>query len=300
MPSSVKLAFLSHLTIDLLRLKGFQTISMGGPPCYGGLTARNLGCKIKIVTKFGYDFNDEYFTWLSRNGIDFAREGISLYPTTTFLSVQTSGRRRLYLKARCEDLSPSQLENIDADGLVVSPVAGEISMRVLEKAHSLDAETLIDPQGFLRHFGPSGLVSLKSPKSKSFLDYADFLKVDERESSAITSLSFRDALRALGRKVHGIIATQGPRGAFFVKGEKGYRVTPPKTKVLDRTGAGDILSAAFMATYLKSRDFVWSACLGVASASLSLQRVALSKIPESKAALESAQSLFERVKPFEL
>ena len=71
----------------------------------------------------------------------------------------------------------------------------------------------------------------------------------------------------------------------------------PKSSVVDTTGAGDILSGATVSWYLKTRDFLRSACFGIAASSLSLHMLALAKIDLPISVDESAMRLFSMASP---
>ena len=71
----------------------------------------------------------------------------------------------------------------------------------------------------------------------------------------------------------------------------------PKVKIVDSTGAGDILGGTLVASYLRSRDFLWSACFGIAASSLSLNLIALSKIDLPISVDEQARRLYSLAAP---
>jgi fructose-1-phosphate kinase PfkB-like protein len=80
-------------------------------------------------------------------------------------------------------------------------------------------------------------------------------------------------------------------------GTRIYEVGVPSSPVVDTTGAGDILSGATMSWYLKTRDFLRSACFGIAASSLSLHMIALAKIDLPISVDESALRLFAMAAP---
>ena len=69
-----------------------------------------------------------------------------------------------------------------------------------------------------------------------------------------------DCLNALSDKVRTLVVTRGAQGAVAV--EKGQRIEAPAApvnKVVDTTGAGDLLAAGFLAARCRGRDL--KACL---------------------------------------
>jgi sugar/nucleoside kinase (ribokinase family) len=67
--------------------------------------------------------------------------------------------------------------------------------------------------------------------------------------------------------------------------------------VVDTTGAGDILGGATVSWYLKTRDFLRSACFGIAASSLSLQLLALAKVDLPMSVDETALRLYSMASP---
>ncbi len=52
----MKLGIFSHCTIDQIKIGTNSYERPGGPACYCGLAARNLGFDVDLFTKFGPDF----------------------------------------------------------------------------------------------------------------------------------------------------------------------------------------------------------------------------------------------------
>ena len=65
---------------------------------------------------------------------------------------------------------------------------------------------------------------------------------------------------------------------YVLEGARIFKIPVPKVQIVDTTGAGDILAGALVANYVRTREFLWSACFGVAASSLSLRMIALSKV----------------------
>jgi sugar/nucleoside kinase (ribokinase family) len=182
---------------------------------------------------------------------------------------------------------------------LVSPLAGEISTALLTELSARSDFTFLDPQGFVRSFDLEGNVSAMPLKDKSVLSKVDAIKMDRTEAEMLTGRS--DPRRALEKiasiGVRKAIVTQGADACHVLDGSRIYEVGVPKVPVVDTTGAGDILSGATVSWYLKTRDFLRSACFGVAASSLSLQMIALAKIDLPMSVDESAMRLFSMANP---
>jgi sugar/nucleoside kinase (ribokinase family) len=93
------------------------------------------------------------------------------------------------------------------------------------------------------------------------------------------------------------IVTQGAEVCHVLDGSRIYQVEVPRVPVVDSTGAGDILSGATVSWYLKTRDFLRSACFGIAASSLSLHMIALAKVDLPMSVDDSAMRLYSMASP---
>lgn len=289
------------VTIDSIKLPIRQITSVGGPPAYAGLVCARFGHAVTPLTKVGNDFPDEQAVWLARNGIVLRAIDRSLTkPTTRFAISDSAGNRALTLVSRCDDLSASQIPpDTRYDGSLVSPLAGEISTSLLTEISARSDFTFLDPQGFVRSFDHDGKVSHAPPQDKGILTKVDAVKMDRVEAEMLTGKA--DPTEAL-QKIASIgvrkgIVTQGAESCFVLDGSRIYEVQVPRSPVIDTTGAGDILGGATISWYLKTRDFLRSACFGIAASSLSLHMIALAKIDLPMSVDESAVKLFSMASP---
>jgi sugar/nucleoside kinase (ribokinase family) len=289
------------ITIDSIQLQMRQITSVGGPPSYAGLVCARFGHTVTPLTKVGFDFPDEQTVWLARNGISLRATDRSLTkPTTRFKISNASGTRTLTLGSRCEDLNSSQIPaDMRFNASLISPLAGEISPDLLTEISSRSDFTFLDPQGFVRTFAQDGTVTLAPLRERSVLTKVDALKMDRAEAEMITGKSSpREALEEVASiGVRKAIVTQGGEACHVLDGSKIYQVAVPKVAVVDTTGAGDILSGVVVSWYLKTRDFLRSACFGIAASSLSLQAIALGKIDLPMSVDESAMRLYSMANP---
>ena len=288
-------------TIDSIQLPTRQVTSVGGPPAYAGMICARFGHSVTPLTKVGSDFPDEQAVWLARNGIVLRATDRSLTkPTTRFRISNSAGDRALFLAARCEDLTASQLPpDTRYSAALVSPLAGEVSPGLLGELSDRSDFVFLDPQGFIRRFGEDGRVSTAPLKDRSVISKADAVKMDRTEAEMLTGKSEpREALQKVASMgVHRAIVTQGGEACHVLDGSRIYKVEVPRGPVLDATGAGDVLVGATLSWYLKTRDFLRSACFGIAASSLSLNMIALAKVDLPMSVDEGAQRLFSIATP---
>ena len=297
----MKILVAGFVTIDSIQLSMRQITSVGGPPCYAGLICSRFGHSVTPLTRVGNDFPDEQTVWLARNGIQLRAADRSLTkPTTRFRITNSASERKLALVSRCEDLTSSQIPpDTRFSAALVSPLAGEISTALLSEISARSDFTFLDPQGFVRTFDSSGNMTFAPPKDKNVLSKVDAVKMDRNEAEMLTGKS--DPQEALA-KLSGIglrrgIVTQGAEACHILDGTRIYQVEVPRSPVIDSTGAGDILSGATVSWFLKTRDFLRSACFGIAASSLSLHMIALAKVDLPMSVDESAVKLYQIARP---
>lgn len=288
------------ITIDTIKLPMRTVTSIGGPPCYAGLICARFGLDVSAVTKVGIDFPPDQTVWLARNGITLRPSDTSQSQKTTRFQIEVSDAgRSLTLLGRCEDLSRNQIPDTRFNACIVSPVAGEVSPELMKAMSERADFTFLDPQGFLRRFGPNGQITYGPLGDQGMLKSADAMKMDKEEAAAITGQTDpKEALTKLARLgVRKAVVTQGADPCYVLDGSRIYSVPVPKVQVLDSTGAGDILGGTVVASYLRTRDFLWSACFGIAASSLSLHMIALAKLDLPMSVDDQARRLYAQASP---
>ena len=255
---------------------------------------------VSVMTMVGPDFPDEQAVWLARNGIALGAANRSQKRGTTRFRIETKApERELTLLNRCDDISKEQLPQARVNASLVSPIAGEVSPSLLAEISALSDFTFLDPQGFVRSFDSRGCVSVKVPKDRSIITKVDGLKMDREEAAALTGM---DSPKAALQKLAGLglrkaVVTQGSGECYVLDGARIYSVQVPKAQVVDQTGAGDILGGAIVSMYLRTRDFLRSACFGIAASSLSLHMIALAKVDLPMSVDETAMRLYSQASP---
>jgi len=114
-------------------------------------------------------------------------------------------------------------------------------------------------------------------KTRSLLDKIDVLIVNQEEASLLTQVDFNneeEIFNELDKLVKGIaVMTKGPEGVKVSDGEYYYSAGIPESGLVDRTGAGDAFSSAFLAGYIEKDDIVHAIQLATANATSVIQKV---------------------------
>jgi len=274
------LVTVGNFTIDIVTSNRIVNPSptLGGPPAYVSVSARQLGLRVSVISKVGKDFSKGYVSWLKANDIDLS--GLKLVKnalTTSFTSQYRNGKRKLQLRSQAP---PILLEDIPTSltskAIHVSPVANEISQELVHKLKTLTSILSLDPQGFVRKFDKKGNMHLTRWKDTNVLEEIDIYKSTLKEIKAITRMpNLRMSMKNIhdvGSKI--VLVTRGLKGSTLLFDEKFCNIPSCKPKVVkDYTGAGDTFIGAFLAEYVKGKDPVWCACVGSVAASVKIESI---------------------------
>ncbi|HVX01579.1 MAG TPA: PfkB family carbohydrate kinase [Nitrososphaera sp.] len=304
----MKIGIASHIVLDTIKdADGALVESIGGPPCYCGITARRFDLGVELATMVGGDFPEEQRNFLRDNCITLRddRNVAKNAQTTRFLLERTregGDSRKLFLQSKCKPISEEHVQDAKVDCWLVSPVLDEIppsTLAAIKQNRGKGDFVMLDPQGYMRRAGPDGSIS--------FIDRLDIdlagitaLKADRQEMSALTGtvdgegdggiVKGMQALQARG--VEFVLATEH-RSVHLLHKSMHYWVKLRDIDTPDSTGAGDILAAAFTCGYVKEKDPLWALCFGAGAlrAALETKEVGLAKIPQMNK-IESSASYF--------
>ena len=285
----MRIAVFSHCVIDTIQIGNISNEQVGGPACYCSLTAKNLKFDTTLYTKFGNDFPKDLL--LSKQIV--FENSLSAQSTTRFKIIINGSNRTLFLQNACESIEYSQ---INADGVIISPVYHEISNDVYKKI-KIDSDFIIlDPQGFLRQIDSEKKIFLE--KTEIDLSKISAIKVNNDELFCLTNENGIEAMKKLQKRgVENVIFTNEREISLLVK-DKLYSITLPNLKLFDTTGIGDIFCSTFCCTMLKEKDFFWALCFagGAAQAAIESKQFGLDKIPAKGATETNAAYFYNQVK----
>ncbi|MBS7609426.1 hypothetical protein KEJ36_01300 [Candidatus Bathyarchaeota archaeon] len=299
MPS---LVVVGHIALDFIRITNLPSKrTVGGTPTYAGLAARRMGCSVRVISKVGEDFPDEYVLWLSRKGLDLSSlVRVKGAKTTSFELSYENGNRNLRLLGLCEPIRPKDIpKDLKADAIHLGPIAQEIPDETLRLLSNLAPCLSLDPQGYLRCFDERGVVREALCFDQELLKHVKILKASSREAFLITG--FKDPLKAclalwdMGPKT--VIVTGGAKGTIVLEETKeAYMVPSWPSKVVDPTGAGDAFIGAFLAEYISGKDVRWCACVGASMASFVIEGYGPSMFGSKAEVYDRAERLLKGVK----
>ncbi len=297
----MKIAIASHIVLDRLKMNdGRMYESIGGPPCYCGITSRRFGFDVSLVTKTGRDLPGELYYMLQKNNIMLSDSVLVDSPTTKFLIISHGNSRDLKLQGKCEPITIEDIQKTKADCWLVSPVIDELSQDVLvEIKHNRGKKNfvMLDPQGYLRMIDDQGWIVIRDELDID-LSGIDAIKVDNQEMAALTGglrgLAGMHALNSRG--VEFVIYTED-RIIHMLHNQTHYWLEMQEIDTIDSTGVGDILSASFSCAYIKEKDPIWAICFGVGAvkAALETRQIGIAKIPSMRDIEETASYLYNAI-----
>ena len=295
----MKIIIAGHITKDLIKFNDILISSIGGSPCYSGLTANTFGINVNIATKVGLDLEQENINWLLTKNISFLKSFKSTkLPTTNFHIVNNSSLRHLFLLNKCESLSSTQLENTSGDGIILSPVVDEIPLSLVKLSRTLFPHVFLDPQGFLRSFDKSGKCLLNYNFNTDIFQYIDSIKIGEEELPFITGTNNIDLslTKLLKYNLSNIILTSSSGKVLLITPKHKYSINIPKIKILENTGIGDIFTGAFNSSLIKTGDPLWSVSVAISASQTSFGKFGIAKIPEYNTVIKNAYNIMQLVK----
>jgi len=294
-----------HVVVDEIIDKVGQVVprkALGGAPSYSSLALSSLGYKPEIVTHIGDDFPDEYANLIKeRTALNIYKWAAPGYKTTSYRIDRTGEHRRLWLVARCKELSIEDFRAYlayapSSTAIVLNPVAGEISLSLLERISKEFEYVFVDSQGFVRRFDKkTGEVGMRSGLDISTLAGVDVLKADQEELEAWSGTSNKDsAIRQLSKFVNTLLVTSGPsRVEVYEHGKLELKASPFKVQVADTTGAGDIMLSSFAARYAETNDLKKALVFAVTASTLAVRNYGIEKAILYKPEVESQSTLVE-------
>jgi len=303
--TSFEIVVAGHIVVDEIIDEIGQVTprrALGGAPSYSSLALSSLGYRPEIVTHVGEDFPAAYLKLIKeKTGIDIKKWISPGFKTTSYRIDRSGEHRRLWLAARCRELAFEDFrsfleETPSTKALVLNPVAGEISLSLLERVSKEFDHTFIDSQGFVRRFDKkTGEVGMRSGLDISALAGVDVLKADLEELTAWTGTRNKEsAIRQLSRFVSTLLLTSGPSAVeVYESGESKMRAIPFKVQVADTTGAGDIMLSSFAARFTETGDIKDALAFAVTASTLAVRNYGVEKAILSKAEVETQSKFVE-------
>jgi sugar/nucleoside kinase (ribokinase family) len=292
-----------HFSVDsiLLPSRPHSFMVLGGGVTYVSLVTKRLEGNASIISKVGGDFPEAYLWWLKGEGIDLTGVVKNEAEKTTRFELQYDSNlsnRTLKLKGKASPIEVDELPNdIHAKAIHIAPIAGEISLEVVEHLKQCTNVLSLDPQGLLRKFDEAGNVTCCSPMDKRLLDLVNIYKSSSDEIITLTGQpNIKPAIRAVhDHGVETVIVTLGRKGAILSVEKTVYNIPAcPSKAFVDPTGAGDVFIGGFLTEYVNAKDSFWCACVGSAASSLVVESLGPTALGDKQETYRRAEAIYEK------
>jgi sugar/nucleoside kinase (ribokinase family) len=292
-----------HFSVDsiLLPSRPHAFMVLGGSVTYVSLVTKRLEGTASVISKVGGDFPEAYLWWLTGEGIDLKGVVKNKTEKTTRFELQYDSdlsNRTLKLNSKASPIELDDLpKNIRAKAIHIAPIAGEISLEVVEHLKQCTNVLSLDPQGLLRKFDKTGNVTCCSSMDEHLLDFVNIYKSSSDEIIALTGKpNLKSAIRAVhDHGVETVIVTLGIKGATLSVEKTVYNIPACQSKeFVDPTGAGDVFIGGFLNEYVNAKDSFWCACVGSAAASLVVEGLGPISLGDKQETYRRAEVIYEK------
>jgi sugar/nucleoside kinase (ribokinase family) len=254
-----------HITKDLL-CGGF---TVGGTVTYSGLTARNLGRRVGVVTSASPDLDLRE----ALPGIEVVNVPSSV--TTAFQNIYHNGTRQQFIKAVAERITAEAIPPRWYHSPIVQlgPLVREFDEEV---AHLFKGSLIgVTPQGWLRQWDDEGRVSpVVWAAPEKVLPFARVLVLSEEDVGGDMAL-----VQEYIELTETVVVTAGWKGStVYHRGQRRYFPAREVSEV-DPTGAGDVYAAAYLVRLKEIGDPWEAAHFANCVASFSVEKLGVTGIP---------------------
>lgn len=231
------------------------TFSTGGGATNASVTFARQGLQASFMGTIGHDpAGQAVLDDLDKENVDTTHVSYSKHFSTGYsvLLLAPNGERTIltYRGASTHYHEVNfELDDIDADWLYVSSVAGQ--MHVLDKIFHQARE-----KGIKIFFNPGKGELKQTAKLKALLEDVNVLSVNKEEMSQIVQGETPEELIRHGlHYVDTVIVSDGPNGVIASDGKSIVKAGMYEdVKVIDRTGAGDAFGSGFLSQWATGRS----------------------------------------------
>ncbi len=250
-----------HIPYGCKQLMKSLFFEIGGGGTNTSVAFSRLGLKIGYIGKVGNDKNGEsVLDMLKKEKIEFL--GKVIKGDTSGFSVVLISKARyrsiLAYKGINDTISEKDVKSFSTKWLYLSSMmkkSFQTQLKLAKRLKKKDVKIAFNPSEYL--IGKENL--------KPLLKITDVLIVNKEEANLLTKE--KDKLKGIAKLGPRIVVITDERGEVTCyAGDRFYSIKPPKTKIADKTGAGDAFSAAFVAGLIKNKSIEYCLKLGVKEA----------------------------------
>jgi len=266
MNAQYDIALIGHYTKDTIISSSGTRYVNGGGFNYGAHAVARMGLKVAAITKLAREDHivvDE----LEKIGVDTY---VTYTPKSTCFTLEypssNPDERVIYVHSTAEPFTPTEVENISAKAIVISPsIRGEVPEEVIDTLRAKNTRISIDAQGFVRIRQGDKLVHADWPDMERILAKVNVVKTDAVEAESLTGEKdihkAAKMLADMGPKE--IVLTHKDGLLVYADGSFFEAAFYPK-ELIGRSGRGDTCVSSYMAARLRSSPeeaTIWAAAV---------------------------------------
>lgn len=269
----------------LARVGTLASKSGGGQAANTTCALAKMGFSAGLVGKVGTDPNGEF---LIRNleAVDTSRVRRAGTSGVCFALLDKSRDRSNMVFPNANDtLDFSELDLdyvLDSKYLYLTSFVGGIpfaAQKELAKRLTPEVKLSIDPGEIYARFGIEKLLPILE---RSFIIF-----LTDEEVKILTGKDYKaGAALLLNLGVRIVVCKLGAVGCYVLSDQTEFQIPTPKVKVVDKTGAGDVFAAGFLAGQLLGYSLYNSALFATEAASFSITEFGRARYPDRKFLLE--------------
>jgi adenosine kinase len=239
--------FSEHILPDRIQMLNVSFLAPHMRRNFGGCAGniaynlRLLGGKGLVMATVGHDF-DPYEAWLTQRDIALThvRRVATAFTAQAYITTDLDDNQITAFHPGAMDHSHENRVG-DAAGIKLGIVAPDGRQGMIEHAAQFSAAGL----PFI--FDPGqGLPMFNGEELRGFIEYADWVAVNDYEASLLTERTGWSA-EEIASKVRALIVTRGGKGSRIHADGRQFEIPPaPVAKVADPTGCGDAYRAGLI------------------------------------------------------
>lgn len=248
----------------------------GGGGSNAVVSLARQGFKTALVARVGLDLGGKAIIEELHNeksSAKFVQQDQKVPTSYSFVLLSPGGERTILVyRGASKNIDAKE---IDFEGLkqakwffFCGSFAGDFKLleKIFKIAKENNIKIAINPGSLELKFGVKRL--------KPLFENVNILMMNDEEAAEFFGEKMeneKEILEKASKFINGIfVMTKGPRGVVVYDKENYYRAGIPKSKIVDRTGAGDAFSSGFVAATLDGKDIEEAIQLGTANATSKL------------------------------
>jgi len=273
--SSKSILCVGHVCHDKVNGK----VLLGGAVSFMAFLLSRYGNEVSILSSYGNDFKYEHFL----KELDIIMHNQYSGKTTHFENIYKGEDRKQYIGPVAREINLSLIDSTEYDLIVFAPIADEFNLSGLKKKKA--DFWVACPQGFLREWDDSGLVSNKT------IDWGKLSGMDLIILSEMDLKNREEDIKELQQQCNHIVVTRGSLPTIVYSDNKKYFSNTRHTEIRTRTGAGDLYAAAYILAYYTFKEIDIALNFALISTSLCIEQERFENYPKLDEVLLGMSSL---------